>query len=283
MYECDCWTCTEDRRAKKETAVVTKPKKADKVLPLRSAYAEAKKTIEKLEEALRERTDQLLHKDTAIQVLREQRDEQARRSDEKTRLYQQRIDQVNIDHANALKALKSRAEAPFTRGALDGMTLIQIRTLAEEAINECRRRDMVEAEGLAQKHRKFADTTDLETLTNLERTYHEQAERARQVLAAEQERARKAAAVQTPLYTALAPMATRSWSGRRENVPVCHCGLTLTRGQCPEHTQRWTGSERCVCGRAFFFCKDEFNAGHNHNGHKPTMVPEAELPRDSRH
>lgn len=274
-------------------AAKKKSKKADKVLPLRSAYAEAKKTITELEgfratliSALEERERQLSIKDIAIIDLRGQRDEIARRSDEKSRLYETRIAKLNEEHDKTVRSFQLRKEAPFTRSSLEGMNLVQIRSLAEEAINECRRRDMVEAEGLAHKHQKFAVQTDLETLEGLARTYANEAAAKKRQLDAE-EAARKRAAAPKPIYEALKPAPVKSEFGlfynkpHQEYLPVCWCGKVLTRGQCPEHTQHWTGSERCTCGRAFFFCKEEFNAGHNHNGHAPTLVPDAGV-KDSR-
>lgn len=43
--------------------------------------------------------------------------------------------------------------------------------------------------------------------------------------------------------------------------PSCWCGVILVRGQCQVHTTNWHGDEKCNCGRAFWFCNDEYRSG----------------------
>lgn len=96
---------------------------------------------------------------TAIEALIEERGDNTR--------LRSKLEQAERNYG----AVKERAKAPFKRGDFESMTRQQLVSLIEEAINEARRKGMVEAEGLLARHREHSNETDLEMMRGVISTY----------------------------------------------------------------------------------------------------------------
>ncbi len=185
-------------------------------------------------------------------------------------------------HNREMEAVHKRASAPFKRNDFEHMTTEQLRSGAEEIINECRRKGMLEAEGLTARHKELLASTDLELMDTMAKNYAARAlqlrrekearEQAKPVIDSRPLIQRLDANTQAQLYQ----KTTNWWRGTPAKPPLsgtgalCWCGNLTIRGQCPEHTQKWAGDERCTCGRLFRFCKESATQGH---WHKPVMAP----------
>ncbi len=209
-------------------------------------------------------------------------------------------------HKRDLAEVKARAVAPFTRKDLEGMSSAQLLSLVEEGINACRRRSMLEAEGLVEKHRELTRETDLEMLRGLVSSYQaritaielDQKKRQEQKSASVKLDTRTLAEKLAPQTASRADRALALWWGTPTTTPdqsfrqfdaratevakvvaekpqpSCYCGVLLIRGQCQMHTRAWRGDERCECGRRFDFCKAEQVEGRAMRGvkHMPRIT-----------
>lgn len=75
------------------------------------------------------------------------------------------------DLTRQLNDAQSRVTAVFERRHFESMTRAQLVSLIEQAINEARRKGMVEAEGLLSRHRDLSEETDLEMMRGVVRMY----------------------------------------------------------------------------------------------------------------
>lgn len=89
------------------------------------------------------------------------------------------------------------------RKDFESLTRAQLISLIEGAINEARRKSMVEAEGLVAKHRELTDETDLETMRGVVLTYQSR------IAAIEADKAAKARAKAEPIKLDTRPLADK--------------------------------------------------------------------------
>lgn len=124
----------------------------------------------------------------ALKQLHDQDLERLKSAQETRDFYAQRLKEADAAHGVELAEARRRAQAPFTRADVERMTRVQLVSLIEEAINEARRKGLVEAEGLLSRHRELTDETNLEVMRGVVKTYQER------IAVIEKERADKARA-----------------------------------------------------------------------------------------
>lgn len=124
-------------------------------------------------------------------------------------------DQVNRA-TELLKRERDSQAAPFTRQDLEGMTRLRLVSLIEEAINEARRKGLIEAEGLVARHRILEQETDLEVLRGVVQKYQERISEIERRLKTATEQAKTAVKLDTrPLQEKFTPAGigpARWWS-----------------------------------------------------------------------
>ena len=172
-------------------------------------------------------------------------------------------------HQEERSRWQERVSAPYKRQDFEGLTTEQLRTAAAEIIAECRRKNLLEVKGLVARHREMLESTDIELMDGMARTYAERANRLRLEKKTREQskpnidtrtlRQKLDAATQMTLNGGSAP-----YRYAIAETLKCWCGTSLIRGQCPTHTTVWHGEERCFCGRSFAFCKSERARGHWH-------------------
>jgi hypothetical protein len=70
-------------------------------------------------------------------------------------------------------ALTKRTDAPFSREDMESMGKPRLLSLIDEAVSEARRKGLVEAEALVQKHERLLKETDLEVMRGVVKTYQD--------------------------------------------------------------------------------------------------------------
>jgi hypothetical protein len=75
-------------------------------------------------------------------------------------------------------AITKRSEARFSREDMESMGKPRLLSLIEEAVNEARRKGLVEAEALVQNHARLLKETDLEVMRGIVKTYQERIQAA---------------------------------------------------------------------------------------------------------
>lgn len=80
-------------------------------------------------------------------------------------------ERYHLESEKKLAAAVRRAELPFARGDVEKLNRAQLLSVIEESVNEARRKGLLEAEALVQKHREHTEETDLEMMRGVVTTY----------------------------------------------------------------------------------------------------------------
>jgi len=232
---------------------------------------------------------------TADEVEEDERERQAQCHSDALKYKNEEIERLR----RAVNEAPKRAQEPYARKDFEAMKAPQLRSFIEEAINEARRKGMLEAEGLVSRHRGLSNQTDLEMLRGMVRNYQERITALELDLKVREKAKQVPVKLDTrPLVDKLSPE-TKSALGsfdqngtwrtvhppawwrtqltteervkaeveerrnKEEATRRCWCGYPLVRGQCEVHTLNWQGNEHCVCGRMFATCIEPRNKATN--------------------
>lgn len=142
---------------------------------------------------------QLEYMEEAIPRLEAQRDK-AEATASTTR---RELEVMTANRDDYAKRLNIALKAPVTRNQLEGLSRERLVSLIEEAINEARRKGLVEAEGLLSRHRELTNETDLEMMRGVVRTYQDR------IAQVEEQRTRNHKAATTPVKLDTRPLAEK--------------------------------------------------------------------------
>lgn len=143
-------------------------------------------------EALQVERDKVVQLEGLIEAMKRDFDETSQRRSAQLGVERKRYE----DQLSALR--KANAEL-FTRHNVEAMTRPQLISLIEEAVNEARRKGMVEAEGLMTRHTALTRTTDLELMRGVVREYQERIAALEQQEREAEERAKSTVKLDTRL------------------------------------------------------------------------------------
>jgi hypothetical protein len=117
-------------------------------------------------EALQSTRDQVAQLEGRLETIN------AIHAEERQRQYQQfQVERKRYE--DQLTQLRTANNRLFERRDVESMTRPQLVSLIEQAINEARRKGMTEAEGLLSRHRELTNTTDLELMRGIVKTYQD--------------------------------------------------------------------------------------------------------------
>lgn len=165
------------------------------------------------------------------------------------------LDEQAKKHQEDKRHWLERKQQPYKPHDFDEMEPKQLVSAAEEAIAAVRRKGMVEAEGLASKHRGLLRETDIELLEGTAKNYLDRAK------ALKDEKAREAAREKFD---------TRPLSEKLAATTKADLNKVRTPGwwQIPVKEM----DHRCICGRDFKFCVSD-DRMNRRIGHVPEQAP----------